>query len=277
LGLQRRADVLYQISMQMIRDGALGKVMFVRAQWHRNNNWRRPVPDPKFERLINWRMYREYSGGLMAELASHQIDIANWAIGAEPISVVGTGGIDYWKDGRETCDNAQVIFEYPGGQKMLWSSILSNAHYDFNEQIMGDLGTIEITLGKGLFFKEKVAKVTQGAAKENWWAGATVSESAQQQGVPIFSETIATNEGFVDKEVRYARHWLAAHGYYSYKPEDAWYEELTNWVASVRDGKPVVCPLELGVHDARGVIYGNRAIDTGQKVYWPGKQPTAKA
>jgi len=278
VGLQRRSDVLYQIAMQMIRDGALGKVMFVRAQWHRNNNWRRPVPDPKFERLINWRMYREYSGGLMAELASHQIDVANWAIGDKPISVVGTGGIDYWKDGRETCDNAQVIFEYPGGQKMMWSSILCNAHYDFSEQIMGDRGTLEIShLNKGLFFKEKVAKVTQGAAKENWWAGATVSESAEQQGVPIFSEAVAKNEGFLDKEVRYARHWLAAHGYYNYKSEnDAWYEELTNWVASVRDGKPVICGLELGVDDARGVIYGNRAIDTGQKVYWPGKGPAAK-
>ena len=53
----------------------------MRAQWHRNSNWRRPVPDPKFERLINWRMYKEYSGGLLAELASHQIDVANWAFG----------------------------------------------------------------------------------------------------------------------------------------------------------------------------------------------------
>src|SRR5574337_1098283 len=43
VGLQRRSSVLYQVAMEMIRKGALGKVMFVRAQWHRNNNWRRPV------------------------------------------------------------------------------------------------------------------------------------------------------------------------------------------------------------------------------------------
>ena len=84
VGLQRRSSVLYQVAMEMIRKGALGKVMFVRAQWDRNSNWRRPVPDPKFERLINWRMYKEYSGGMMAELTSHQIDVANWAFGAEP-------------------------------------------------------------------------------------------------------------------------------------------------------------------------------------------------
>lgn len=63
--------MLYDVAMQMIRNGASGKMMFVRAQWRRNNNWRRPVCDPKFERLINWRVYREYSGGLMAERASY--------------------------------------------------------------------------------------------------------------------------------------------------------------------------------------------------------------
>jgi len=136
VGLQRRSSVLYQVAIEMIRKGALGKVMFVRAQWHRNNNWRRPVPDTKFERLINWRMYKEYSGGLLAELASHQIDIANWAIGSEPISVYATGGINYWKDGRETCDNVEAIYEYAGGQKLVWSSILYNGHLEFNEQIM---------------------------------------------------------------------------------------------------------------------------------------------
>ncbi|HUI44263.1 MAG TPA: Gfo/Idh/MocA family oxidoreductase [Terriglobia bacterium] len=272
IGLQRRSDMLYRIAMDMIKDGAIGKVMFMRAQWHRNNDWRRPVPDPKFERLINWRMYREYSGGLMAELASHQIDIANWAFGAEPLSVVGTGGIDYWKDGRETDDNAQVILEYPAGRKMVWTSILYNTHYQFNEQIMGDRGTIEITLGKGLYYREPAAKVTQGAAKENWWAGATVTELADQQGSPIIPEITPPSEGFVAREQRFAREWLIRHGYRTMPSNDAWYEELTNYVASVRDGKPIACPLELGVADARAVIYGNRAIDTGQKVFWPKAQ-----
>ena len=269
VGLQRRSDILYQIAMDMIRQGALGKVMFVRAQWHRNNDWRRPVPDPKFERLINWRMYREYSGGLMAELASHQIDIANWAFDAEPVSVVGTGGIDYWKDGRETNDNAQILLEYPGGRKMVWSSILYNTHYEFNEQIMGDAGTIEITLGKGLYFREPVTKVTQGASKENWWAGATVSEMAEQQGSPIFPTTSQPGEGFFAREQRYAREWLIRHGYKTMPTNDAWYEELSNYIASVRDGRPVVCGLDHGIADAQAVIYGNRAIDTGQKVFWP--------
>src|SRR3990172_9280601 len=112
-------------------------------------------------------MYREYSGGLMAELASHQIDVANWALGAEPVSVIGTGGIDYWKDGREVCDNVQAIFEYPGGQKLVYTSILFNRHYEFSEEIMGDQGRLAITIGNGIYFREPVAKVSTGGAKEN--------------------------------------------------------------------------------------------------------------
>jgi predicted dehydrogenase len=275
VGLQRRSSLLYQVAMEMIRKGALGKIMFVRAQWHRNSNWRRPIPDPKYERLINWRMYKEYSGGLLAELASHQIDVANWAIGSEPISVVATGGIDYWKDGRETCDNVEAIYEYPGGQKLVWSSILYNAHLQFNEQIMGDRGTLIITLGKGMYYREAVAKVSSGNGKENWWAGATVTHQAVQEGVPLFPERGANGErGFVDREVLYAKRWLASMGIYDYEePHDPWWSEMDNFMLSVRDGKPVIAPLEIGVADAQGVIYGNRAVETGQKIFWPKAQP----
>ncbi len=269
IGLQRRSSVLYNVAMEMIRKGALGKIAFVRANWHRNSDWRRPIPDPKYERLINWRMYREYSGGLMAELASHQIDVANWAIGAEPVAVMGTGGIDYWKDGREVCDNIQVIFQYPAGQKLVFTSILCNAHYGFQEEIMGDQGTLQITIGKGMYFREQVAKAT-GGGKENWWAGATVSDEATQKGIPIFPEKISTEEGFVDRELRFARRWLASMGIYEYEePHDPWWSELKNFFASIREKKPIAAPLETGVADARAVIYGNRAIDTGQKVFWP--------
>jgi predicted dehydrogenase len=274
VGLQRRSSVLYQVAMEMVRKGALGKVMFVRANWHRNSNWRRPVPDPKLERLINWRMYKEYSGGLLAELCSHQVDVANWAFGAEPVSVVATGGIDYWKDGREVCDNVQTIYEYTEGRKFLWSGVLYNEHFQFQEEIMGDLGTLVITLGKGMFYRERVAKVSKAGLKENWWAGATVANAASQEGIPIFPERNANNEtGFVDREVLYAKRWLASLGIYKYEePHDPWWSEMSNFFASIREGKPVIAPLEIGVADAQGVIYGNRAIETGQKVFWPKKQ-----
>ena len=214
VGLQRRSSVLYQVAMEMIRKGALGKIMFVRAQWHRNSNWRRPVPDPKFERLINWRMYKEYSGGLLAELASHQIDIANWAIGAEPKSVICHRRHQLLERRPRNLRQRRGHLRISGRTEAGLEWHPYNAHLEFNEQIMGDQGTLIITLGKGLYYREQVAKVSTGNGKENWWAGATVSNQAAQAGIPIFPETGAMSElGFMDREMRYAKHWLASNGH----------------------------------------------------------------
>jgi hypothetical protein len=169
----------------------------------------------------------------------------------------------------------EAIYEYPEGKKLLWSSILYNAHLEYNEQIMGDRGTLIITLGKGMYYHEAVPKVSTGASKENWWAGATVTRLAPQEGIPIFPEGGANGElGLMDREVRFAKRWLASMGIYNYEElHDPWWSEMHNFMLSVREGKPVIVPLEVGVADALAVIYGNRAVETGQKVFWPQAQP----
>ncbi|MBK8044104.1 MAG: Gfo/Idh/MocA family oxidoreductase [Haliscomenobacter sp.] len=84
-GHQYRYHPLYFKVAELIRSGRLGAISNVYIQWNRNHDWRRPVPDPKWERIINWRMYREYSGGLTAELHSHQIDFVNWVFDSHPV------------------------------------------------------------------------------------------------------------------------------------------------------------------------------------------------
>ena len=97
--MQRMYDEKYIRGMQLIRDGLIGDIVGMRCHWFRNADWRRPVPSPELERRINWRLYRESSGGLMTELASHQLEVCNWAVGRMPLSVAGMGDIVYWKDG----------------------------------------------------------------------------------------------------------------------------------------------------------------------------------
>src|SRR5690606_14211185 len=112
VGYQYRYSPLYFKVKDMISSGFLGKVSQVDCRWDRNGTWRRAVPEPGLERQINWRMYKEFSGGLAAELLSHQIDFINWAFDTHPDEVYGTGGIDIYPDGRETFDNIQVMFRY---------------------------------------------------------------------------------------------------------------------------------------------------------------------
>lgn len=266
VGLHRRSSVLYQVALEMVRKGALGKVLLVQSRVTTNGSWRRPVAEAKYERLINWRMYREYSGGLMAEMGSHFIDIANWVFEAAPVSVIGTGGLDYWKDGREVHDNVQAIFDYGAGRRHYFHCLLFNGHRSNGVLIMGDQGTLDVTDDRGLYFREAKAKVSTGPAKENWWAGATVSKAATQEGLPIFPEKEAKDSGFVDQELRHAKHWLASMGIYQpEEPYDPYWGELVNFFASIREGRAVIAPLEIGVADAMAVIDANRAIDEVQK------------
>jgi predicted dehydrogenase len=272
VGLQRRSSRLFQKAIEMVREGALGKVLHVRSHVATNNSWRRPVVTAEYERQINWRMYREYSGGLVAEMGSHAIDTADWVFDAEPVSVIGTGGVDYWQDGREVHDNVHVIFDYPGGARHSFYSLLYNGHPSTKQLVMGDLGTLDLTDDRGIYFREPVAKISAGPAKENWWAGSTVAKQAVKKGIPIIPDSEVKEGGFLERELHYAKNWAASMGIYRYEePFDPYWGHLVNFFASIQEGKPVIAPRAAGAANSLAVIYANRAIDRGQKVYWPKK------
>lgn len=153
-GHQYHSSRLYVHVTDLIKQGKIGKITAFQCQWNRNGNWRRPVPSPELERAVNWRMYREFSGGLAAELCSHQIDFVNWVLGEMPNKVMGAGGVDYWKDGRETYDNIHLIYSYPGGVKASFTCLTSNALDDYKIKVMGDKGTIILDYQKAWFYPE---------------------------------------------------------------------------------------------------------------------------
>jgi predicted dehydrogenase len=148
IGQQRLFDPKYIRAMEMVHSGVIGEITDIRAYWFRNNDWRRPLPDPSLERKINWRLYKDYSGGLMTELASHQLQVANWAMKMIPESVMGMGDIIFWKDGREVYDSVNLIYRYSNGIKLTYESNISNKFNGLEEQILGHKGTLEPEKGK---------------------------------------------------------------------------------------------------------------------------------
>jgi predicted dehydrogenase len=150
-GQQRLFDPRYIRAMEMIYAGTFGELQAFRAYWFRNNDWRRPVPSPELDRLINWRLYNESSKGLMTELACHQIQVGTWAMQSIPEKVMGHGAITYWKEKREVYDNISCIYVFENGVKLNYESVVSNKFYGLEEQILGNLGTIEPEKGKYYF------------------------------------------------------------------------------------------------------------------------------
>ncbi len=179
LGFQYRYYELYHRVKEVISQNWLGKVTHFECQYNSNGNWRKPVEDPKLERAINWRMYNEYCGGPLSELCAHQIDAVNFILDSHPLKVVGLGGVDYWKDGRETYDNVRTIYQYPNGVKLSATSILSNAYNGYNIKILGDKATIEIRRDKAFIYAESL-KNKRGIV--DGVTGATLAVTTQGEG-----------------------------------------------------------------------------------------------
>jgi predicted dehydrogenase len=149
IGHQRMFSPHYLEIAERVHRGDLGKVTQIRAYWHRNHNWRRPVPAGSgLERKINWRLYRDTSGGLITELGSHQVQVANWLFKDAPRRVIGSGSLCYWRDGREVDDQIALIYDYSDGRKLIYDCMINNRLYGVEEQIMGDKGTIEAELAR---------------------------------------------------------------------------------------------------------------------------------
>jgi len=181
-GHQYRSSRLYGHIVEQIKKGKIGKITALECQWNRNGNWRRPVPDPQWERMINWRMYREHSGGLLAELCSHQLDLAHWILGTMPETVMGTGGIDYWKDGRETYDNIHLIYTYPKGIRAKFTCLTSNAMDGYKVKVLGDKGSFVLDYTKAWFHPEGSQEKQLGEL--DGVSGATLNWE-QGRGIPV--------------------------------------------------------------------------------------------
>lgn len=249
VGLQYHYAPWYQEVLRRIQAGKLGRVTQIYAYWHRNNSWRRPVPpgsDAKLERLINWRLYKEYSGGLVAELGSHHINFANEVFGGPPESVVGSGGIDFWKDGRETHDNVQLTYRYPGEQTLFFSAITTNRFTGDQVRVFGTDGSAVLTESDAtLYFEPKrpeSAVQQQTIVQHGIVTGATYRSELPYRGP---GEPIAVPE---DKQG---------------SPD---YLACASFINSLRANKRPEADEQKAWNEGVAVALGNQAIDEGRRI-----------
>ncbi|NDP20526.1 MAG: Gfo/Idh/MocA family oxidoreductase [Paludibacter sp.] len=143
IGQQRLFDPRYIRAIEKVHSGEFGEICGIRTFWHRNNDWRRPVPANATDKQINWRLYSDCSKGIMTELACHQLQIGTWAMREIPEKVMGHGALTFWKEKREVLDNVSCIYAFKNGVKMNFDSVLSNKFYGLEEQILCNKGTVE--------------------------------------------------------------------------------------------------------------------------------------
>ncbi|MBC7614552.1 MAG: Gfo/Idh/MocA family oxidoreductase [Pedobacter sp.] len=239
VGYQYRYSPLYFKVKEMVQTGYLGKVSQIDCRWDRNGNWRRSVPKPSLERQINWRMYKEYSGGLAAELLSHQIDFINWAFETQPDEIMGTGGIDVFKDGRETYDNIQATLRYKeAGMIGNFGATCGNAHDGYLFKIKGTKGSVSLYPDTGIFYPEKQ----------------TAKELGIVDGVTSATKIVINADGgipILDKPTRDGTNYA-----------------LDEFYSAIVENKVPVSNIKTGTQAAICVAMCNEAIYTGKTQFW---------
>jgi predicted dehydrogenase len=285
-GFQRRYSKFYQVAKMMVAKGLIGNVTHVVAQWHRNPGWRIP-PDPAGERSRYWKIFREYSAGLVGELGSHQIDVANWMFNARPEYVIGIGGQEFIRDGRDIYDNIQLLYRYRRGQKLIYSAISTNQHLpilggtraEFGETIMGTSGSIEITLGSDeepcialWYYEPRPPLVNRGAGyvEPPVIGGATLGSMGNgRKGFPLLLERdqFREDESFLGKELKYARRWLYSKGVTlpqeDRNPVDV---QMESFFDCCRTGDSPKADVEVGLAGSTAVILSNLAMEEERQV-----------
>ncbi len=146
---QERNKVVFQVGSQgmsslgnekakeLLKQGAIGALNYAEGFWARMSPigaWQYPIPDDAspvtvdwdryllhttkrpFDatRFFRWRNYRDYGTGVSGDLFVHLFSSLHFVTGSMgPNKIMATGGLRYWKDGREVPDIMLGMFDYP--------------------------------------------------------------------------------------------------------------------------------------------------------------------
>lgn len=149
VGTQYMADDAYEKIREVIRSGAVGKIVHVQAGYFRRGDWgeRMPIPDPNakpgadldwqqflgdatpcdfdISRFFQWRMYWDYAGGPATDLLVHTFTPVFCLLGLDfPERVMGGGGTFQYN--REVPDQCNILVDYAGGPSVVLMNSLSN-------------------------------------------------------------------------------------------------------------------------------------------------------
>jgi predicted dehydrogenase len=127
-GTQRRHQATYLETMQRLHAGAIGELVAGECYWNgpctrtygfyhqREPGW----TDAEWQ-LRNWYFYTWLSGDHIVEQHVHNIDVINWAMGANPVEALAVGGRQ-WRVEPEfgnIYDHFGVRYRYPNGAMVL--------------------------------------------------------------------------------------------------------------------------------------------------------------
>lgn len=137
VGSQGVSSLGNEKAKELLKDGAIGALNYAEGFWARHSPvgaWQYPIPadasaatvdwetyisnttkrpfDPL--RFFRWRNYLDYGTGMSGDLFVHLFSSLHFITNSlGPNKVYSSGGLRYWKDGREVPDVLLGTFDYP--------------------------------------------------------------------------------------------------------------------------------------------------------------------
>ena len=291
VGSQRVSSLLYKKAQEFYQAGAIGELNCVTAWWDRNYavgafeasippdasletiDWTRflgTAPQIPFnpEHFFQWRKWRAYGSGVAGDLFVHLFSGTHFITGTHgPNRALATGGLRFWKDGRDFPDVLMALFDYPQGFNLfLRVNFMSGGPRDDSEGFVftGSEGTMEIG--------------ANGAAvlSDDGRDAVTLSGMRHQPapGYEIGSWAVATQKKFLEEYDRKyhlpqppgppprQESFVAPGGY-----NDS-LDHLKNFFAAVRSRQPVVEDATFGFRAAGAALLSNLSYEQGGPVRW---------
>jgi predicted dehydrogenase len=290
IGHQRRSNPRYLHARDRIVRGdarLLGRITTLNGQWNRaasaDLGWprRNEVPADQLQQygyanmheFRNWRWFKKYAGGPISDLGAHQIDVYNWFLASNPVSVMAGGGADYYEN-HEWHDNVMAIYEYPtpSGTVRAFYQVLTttSAGGGYAEYFMGDEGALKMSenpkytriyrearapewepfVDQGLIIKPGEGEGALKAAKPWEKPRPKLNMGGGSSGVVDVRETAELSAWDIPVVLEGAIH----------QPH------LQNFFDAIRYGTALNCPAEVGYETAVAVLAVNRAIEEGKKI-----------
>ncbi|MBV8630420.1 MAG: Gfo/Idh/MocA family oxidoreductase [Silvibacterium sp.] len=279
VGSQRVSSIVYSKAKELLASGVIGKLNMVSAWWDRNSSigaWNYSIPldastdtcdwpqflgsAPKIpwnaEHFFQWRKWKAYGSGVAGDLFVHLFSGTHFITGAHgPTRALATGGLRYWKDGRDANDVMLALFDYP---------------QDFNLSLRVNFvdGGEE---GEGFIFV--------GSEGQMIIAGQSVAISRvpreSEPGYTISTFTEAMQKQYLEE---YRKKYPIEHfsgavpePYQKFAPPTGYsdsYDHFHNFFKSVRSRQPVVEDATFGFRAAGAALLSNLSVDKGTVVHW---------
>jgi predicted dehydrogenase len=272
VGSQGVSSLGNEKARELLASGAIGVLNYAEGFWARNSPigaWQYAVPLDASEqtvdfdrflgsapkrpfdpiRFFRWRNYRDYGTGVSGDLFVHLFSSLHFITNSlGPTAIIASGGLRYWKDGRDAPDVMLGMFEYPETPE----------HPPFNL-------SLRVNFVDGTSGSTYLRLVGSEGAMDVTWDDVTLRQNRK------WDPTRAVQKEFRhDPEPAGRKEMLASTTVFKVEQgyKGAHVDHLGNFFSAIRGGKPVVEDAVFGYRAAAPALACNQSYYEKHAVRW---------